>query len=214
MTLEVSADHLLKVAIDQRGPWEYCGARQFGQLGGNQEARPYVDPIYPRVSSKIEMAVISGRANVGVGVGIVEGVARQCEQRRPRTNHRAQSPPRGLPMTGTSRRSSAHQDDRGTSAALPLFILRPMHPANMTCVRPDGNAILLSPGRCASRAQTRRSIRPCPARLMSAGQRRQSAAIAQKKGRIRIVAKVMDIPNIRYKTVSVTIAMTEMLQKR
>ena len=72
MTVEASAQDSLKVAVDQRGAWETAAPELGQQAGIFKKHGLTLDLTYPRAESEIETAVISGSADVGVGVGIVE----------------------------------------------------------------------------------------------------------------------------------------------
>lgn len=72
MTPKAPAQDALKVAVDQRGAWE-TAAPELGQRAGIFKKHGLtLDLTYPRAESEIEAAVIAGRADVGVGVGLVE----------------------------------------------------------------------------------------------------------------------------------------------
>jgi hypothetical protein len=71
MTPEASAEDALKVAVDQRGAWETAAPELGQQAGIFKKQGLTLEVAYPRAEAEIETAVITGRADVGVDVGIV-----------------------------------------------------------------------------------------------------------------------------------------------
>jgi NitT/TauT family transport system substrate-binding protein len=210
MTLEVSADDSLKVAIDQRGAWE-TAAPELGQLAGIFKKHGLtLDLIYPRAGSEIEMAVISGRANVGVGVGIVEVLRAYANKDAP------------IRIIGATMTGSANY--WYVVASSPIKTIADI----------SGRTIAYSKADASSQYDVfdlmqRYRVKPRPVLIAGATATFDQVmsgkidvgwamppigGIALEQGRIRIVAKANDIPKIRDKTVSVTIATTETLQKR
>ena len=89
LTLPASAEDLLKLAIAQRGAWN-SAVPELGQLAGIFKKHGIVlELAYAEGDDDIEQQVVSGSADVGVGVGIM-GVLRAYATKVPLSESSAQ----------------------------------------------------------------------------------------------------------------------------
>ena len=210
MTLEASAEDSLKVAVNQRGAWETAAPELAQRAGIFKKHGLTLDLAYPRSESEIETAVIAGRADVGVGVGLVEVLRAYATKDAP------------IRIIGATMTGSANY--WYVAASSPIKIVADI----------SGRTIAYSNGDASNRygvfdLMQRYRVKPRPVLIADATttyDQVMSGKIdvgwatppfggdALEQGRIRILAKANDIPKIRDKTVSVTIASTDRLQKR
>ena len=88
MTPEAMAEDSLKIAVARRGAWD-TAAPDLGQRAGIFKKHGLtLDLTYPRAEETIEPAVISGSADVGLGVGIVDVLRAYATEECPDTDHR------------------------------------------------------------------------------------------------------------------------------
>jgi NitT/TauT family transport system substrate-binding protein len=209
-TLKASAEDSLKVTVAHRGSWE-TAAPHLGQEAGIFKKHGIVlDLTYAQADQDAEMPVISGSADVGVGVGLVDALRAYADKDAPLRII-------GANMTGSanywyvaaaspiekikdiSRRSIAYSKG-GTSGQYDVFDL-------MDRYRLKARPVLTS-GETAAFDQVMSG-------KIDVGWATPPFAVdALEQDRIRIVAKANDIPKIRDKTVSVMIANADTLQKR
>jgi ABC-type nitrate/sulfonate/bicarbonate transport systems, periplasmic components len=72
MAPEAMAEDSLKIAVARRGAWD-TAAPDLGQRAGIFKKHGLtLDLTYPRAEETIEPAAISGRVDVGLGVGIID----------------------------------------------------------------------------------------------------------------------------------------------
>ncbi|HMJ84940.1 MAG TPA: ABC transporter substrate-binding protein, partial [Vicinamibacterales bacterium] len=72
MTPQAMAEDTLKVAVARQGAWDTAVADLGQRAGIFKKHGLTLDLTYPRAEDTIEPAVISGSADVGLGVGIVD----------------------------------------------------------------------------------------------------------------------------------------------
>ena len=72
MTPQAMAEDALKVAVARQGAWDTAVADLGQRAGIFKKHGLTLDLTYPRAEDTIEPAVISGSADVGLGVGIVD----------------------------------------------------------------------------------------------------------------------------------------------
>ena len=210
MTPEASAEDALKIAVDQRGAWETAAPELGQQAGIFKKQGLTLEVAYPRAEAEIETAVITGRADVGVDVGIVEVLRAYATKDAP------------IRIIGATMTGSANYWYVATSSPI------------KTVTDINGKTIAYSKADAASQYDVfdlmqRYRIKPRPVLIAGATatfDQVMSGKIdigwatppfggdALEQGRIRILAKANDIPKIRNKTVSVTIANADTLQKR
>ena len=210
MTPEAMAEDSLKVAVDQRGAWETAAPELGQQAGIFKKHGLTLDLTYPRAESEIETAVISGSTDVGVGVGIVEVLRAYATKEAP------------IRIIGATMTGSANY--WYVTASSPI----------KTVTDISGRTIAYSKGDASSQYDVfdlmqRYRVKPRPVLIAGATATFDQVMAgkidvgwatppfggdALEQGRIRVLAKANDIPKIHDKTVSVTIASTDTLQKR
>jgi NitT/TauT family transport system substrate-binding protein len=210
MTPEAMAEDSLKVAVDQRGAWETAVPELGQQAGIFKKHGLTLDLTYPRAESEIETAVISGSTDVGVGVGIVEVLRAYATKEAP------------IRIIGATMTGSANY--WYVAASSPIKTITDI----------SGRTIAYSKGDASSQYDVfdlmqRYRVKPRPVLIAGAAATFDQVMAgkidvgwatppfggdALEQGRIRVLAKANDIPKIHDKTVSVTIASTDTLQKR
>ena len=207
---KASAEDMLKVAIAQRGTWDLA-APELGQGAGIFKKHGIVlKLIYTEDDDDTEHPVISGDADVGIGIGVMDVLRAYATKGAPIRVI-------GANMTGSAnywyvpttspvkavkdidRRSIAYSKN-GTSGQYDVFDFMDRYRVK---ARP-----VLTAGETATFDQVMLG-------KIDVGWATPPFAVdAIEHDRIRIIAKANDIPKIRDKTASVMIADAETLQKR
>ncbi|MGZ3285255.1 MAG: ABC transporter substrate-binding protein, partial [Xanthobacteraceae bacterium] len=210
MTPEAMAEDSLKVAVDQRGAWETAAPELGQQAGIFKKHGLTLDLTYPRAESEIETAVISGSTDVGVGVGIIEVLRAYATKEAP------------IRIIGATMTGSANY--WYVAASSPIKTITDI----------SGRTIAYSKADASSQYDVfdliqRYRVKPRPVLIAGATATFDQVMAgkidvgwatppfggdALEQGRIRVLAKANDVPKIHDKTVSVTIANTDTLQKR
>jgi NitT/TauT family transport system substrate-binding protein len=210
LTVSASAEDALKVTVVHRGSWE-TAAPQLGQQAGIFKKHGIaLELTYARSDEDAETAVISGSADVGVGVGVVDVLRAYADKDAPLRII-------GANMTG----SPNYWYVAATS---------PIEKAKDISARTIAYAKAGPPGQYdVFDFMDRYRLKARPVLISGEGAAFDEVMAgkvdvgwaappfgleALEQNRIRIVAKANDIPKIRDKTVRVMIATTETLQKR
>lgn len=204
------AEDTLKLAIAERGAWN-SAAPELGQRAGLFKKYGIVlELTYPGADDDIELPVISGEVDVGIGVGVVEVL-------RAYTTKAAPARIIGANMTGSANywyvlatssiktvkditgRTIAYSKN-GASGPYDVFDLMDRYrvrPRPMLTVGPTATFDQVTAGK------------------IDVGWATPPFGIdAIEQSQIRIIARANDIPKIRDKTVHVMIAHADTLQKR
>jgi NitT/TauT family transport system substrate-binding protein len=210
MTPTASAEDSLKIAVAQRGAWD-TAAPDLGQRAGIfKKYGMTLDLTYPQAEGEIEPAVVSGKVDVGVGVGIIDVL-------RPYATKGAPIRIIGANMTGSAKYWYV-------AATSPIKSVKDTNGKSIAYSRADASSQY-----DVFDFRDRYRVKPTP--VLMAGETATFDQVmsgkidigwatppfgvdAVEQGRIRILAKANDIPKIRDKTDSVMIATADTLQKR
>ncbi len=210
MAPEAMAEDSLKIAVARRGAWD-TAAPDLGQRAGIFKKHGLtLDLTYPRAEETIEPAAISGRVDVGLGVGIIDVLRAYATKNAP------------IRIIGANMTGSPNY--WYVAATSPIQTVKDI----------NGKTIAYSKADAFSQYDVfdfmqRYGVKARPV-LLAGGTATFDQVMAGKidvgwatppfgvdaveQGRIRVLAKANDVPKIRDKTDSVTIATVDMLQKR
>jgi NitT/TauT family transport system substrate-binding protein len=209
MTPQAMAEDTLKVAVARQGAWDTAVADLGQRAGIFKKHGLTLDLTYPRAEDTIEPAVISGSADVGLGVGIVDVLRAYATKSAP------------IRIIGANMTGSANY--WYVAATSPIKTVKDINGKTIAYSKADASSqydvfdfvqrygVKARPVLIAGATPTFDQV--MAGRSMSAG-RRPVRRRCPRAGGIRVLAKANDIPKIRDKTDSVTIVTADTLQKR
>jgi NitT/TauT family transport system substrate-binding protein len=209
LTLQASAEDSLKVSAAQRGAWQ-TAAPELGQRAGIFKKHGIVlDLTYAEGEEETELPVISGSADVGLGIGIMD-VLRAYGKGSP------------VRIIGASMSGSASY--WYVAATSPIKTVKDISGRSIAYSRNGPSSQydvfdLMDRYRVKARPVLTGTAAATLDQVMSGhidvGWATAPFGVdAVEQGRIRIIAKANDIPRIRDKTVDVMTANADALQKR
>jgi len=210
MTPQAKAEDTLKVAVARQGAWDTAVADLGQRAGIFKKHGLTLDLTYPRAEDTIEPAVISGSADVGLGVGIVDVLRAYATKSAP------------IRIIGANMTGSANY--WYVAATSPIKTVKDINGKTIAYSKADASSqydvfdfvqrygVKARPVLIAGATPTFDQVM---AGKIDVGWATPPFGVdAVEQGKIRVLAKANDIPKIRDKTDSVTIVTADTLQKR
>jgi NitT/TauT family transport system substrate-binding protein len=210
MTPQAMAEDTLKVAVARQGAWDTAVADLGQRAGIFKKHGLTLDLTYPRAEDTIEPAVISGSADVGLGVGIVDVLRAYATKSAP------------IRIIGANMTGSANY--WYVAATSPIKTVKDINGKTIAYSKADASSqydvfdfmqrygVKARPVLIAGATPTFDQVM---AGKIDVGWATPPFGVdAVEQGKIRVLAKANDIPKIRDKTDSVTIVTADTLQKR
>jgi NitT/TauT family transport system substrate-binding protein len=206
---EASADDPLNVAVGQRGAWETAAAELGQQAGIFKKHRIVLDLLYASDDGEVEQRVISGGVDIGLGVNamaVMRAYARGAPVRiigATRTGD-----PSYWYVTNTSRIQTV-KDIAGRTIAYAT------NGSNSHYDALDFNKQFRLKARLVSTGGMAATLQEVMSNHVDVGWATPPFGLDEiEQGKIRVVARVNDLPEIRGKTASVMITTADTQQKR